>query len=80
MATAAVQYAPGHKFDQAVESGFQNDNKLKKHDVATELYYYEEPADGSEPAPSYVGKPETYNRPHVAQKVIVHDIAGEEQK
>lgn len=80
MATAAVQYAPGHNFDQAVEPGRQAAKPFVKHDVATELYYYADPGDGSAPAPSYVGKPETYIRPHVAQKVTVRDIAGEEEK
>ena len=97
MATAAVQHAPGHTFDQPVGSSYQT-NKPQKHDVDTELYYYKEAEDGSPPAPSYVGydylsprktrailihscsKPETYIRPHVAQDVVVHDIAGEEDK
>ena len=54
MATAATQTAPGHSFDQRVEATFQG-NKPAKHDVATELYYYKDPGDGSAPAPSYVG-------------------------
>ena len=54
MATAAVQYAPGHTFDHALDSSYQTP-KSQKHDVATELYYYKENADGSPPAPSYVG-------------------------
>ena len=54
MATAATQIAPGHSFDQRVEATLQ-DNKPAKHDVATELYYYKDPGDGSAPAPSYVG-------------------------
>jgi hypothetical protein len=54
MATAATQTAPGHTFGQVVEPAIQ-DTKPAKHDVATELYYYKDPGDGSEPAPSYVG-------------------------
>ena len=54
MATAAVQHAPGHTFDKAVESSYQT-TKPQKHDVDTELYYYKESEDGSPPAPSYVG-------------------------
>lgn len=55
MATAAVQYAPGiHTFNQTVESTVQS-KPFKKHDVATELYYYKDPGDGTPPAPSYVG-------------------------
>ena len=54
MATAATQTAPGHNFGQGVEARVQS-NKPAKHDVATELYYYKDPGDGSEPAPTYVG-------------------------
>lgn len=54
MATAAVQYAPGHDFSQKIEPAVQSDS-IKKHDVATELYYYKDPGDGTPPAPSYVG-------------------------
>lgn len=54
MATAAVQHAPGHNFSQTVEPAVQS-KPSKKHDVATELYYYKDPGDGTPPAPSYVG-------------------------
>ena len=79
MATAAVQHAPGHAFGQHVETAIQS-SKPQKHDVATELYYYKDPGDGTPPRPTYVGKPDTYERPFVAQPVVVHDIAGEEEK
>jgi len=79
MATAAVQLAPGNTLDQVVETLTLEDS-LAKHDVPTELYYYKDPGDGTLPAPSYIGKPNTYERPHVAQNVIIHDIAGEENK
>lgn len=58
MATAAVQHAPGDTFSHVaipVVQDNKQDNKLKKHDVATQLYYYKDPGDGSPPAPSYVG-------------------------
>ena len=61
MATAAVQHAPGHHFGQAIDSSRQI-QKSQKHDVATELYYYKENADGSPPAPSYVGYGEVNQR------------------
>lgn len=54
MASAAVQQAPGHAFGQKVEPALQS-NKPEKHHVATELYYYKDPGDGTPPAPSYVG-------------------------
>jgi len=80
MATAAVQHAPGNTIGQVVEP-LVHENKLPKHDVAAEVYYYQESADGSPPAPSYVGKPNNvYLRPHVAQSVVIHDISGEEAK
>jgi hypothetical protein len=55
MATAAVQHAPGNTLDQVVEPLVQENNKPAKHDVATELFYYDDPGDGTPPAPSYVG-------------------------
>ena len=54
MATAAVQSAPGYTFSK-VHEPLARANKPEKHDVATELYYYKDPGDGSAPAPSYVG-------------------------
>ena len=54
MATAAVQHAPGNTIGQVVEPLAQ-EAKPAKHDVATELYYYKDPGDGTLPAPSYVG-------------------------
>jgi hypothetical protein len=54
MAAAAVQQAPGNTFGQVVEPLVQQ-SKVTKHDIANELYYYQEPADGSPPAPTYVG-------------------------
>ncbi|KAI9652809.1 MAG: hypothetical protein M1821_007807 [Bathelium mastoideum] len=79
MATAAVQQPFGDTIGRVAEPLIQ-ENKLKKHDVATQLFYYKDPGDGTPPAPSYVGKPETYDRPHVSQDVIVHDIAGDEDR
>jgi len=79
MAAAAVQHAPGNPLGQVIEP-LAPKTKPQKHDVATELYYYKDPGDGSLPAPSYVGKPQTYLRPHETQNVIVHDIAGDEEK
>lgn len=54
MATAAVQHAPGHSFANGVGSAVTT-NTPKKHDVATELYYYKAAEDGSPQAPTYVG-------------------------
>ena len=54
MATVAVQQAPGNMLGQVVEP-LPQDTKPAKHDVATELYYYKDPGDGTLPAPAYVG-------------------------
>jgi len=50
------------------------------HDVPTKLNYYKDPGDGSGPAPSYVGKPETYERPYESLDVVVEDIRGREDQ
>ena len=50
------------------------------HHVQTTLNYYKPNEDGSPPAPSYVGKPETYERPFERRSVIVTDVSGNEDK
>lgn len=50
------------------------------HDVVAEFHYHKDPGDGSPPAPSYVGKPETYERPAETRAMTVYDIRGEEDK
>ena len=62
-----------------VHDGSQNAT-LKGGDVLAEFNYYKDPGDGSLPAPTYVGKPETYERPAEARTMVVHDIRGEEDK
>lgn len=54
MATAAVQHAPSNTLDQVIEPLAQ-EKKIPKHDVVTELNYYQDPGDGSLPAPFYIG-------------------------
>lgn len=49
-------------------------------DVVADFNYYKDPGDGSPPAPTYVGKPETYERPAETRTMLVHDIRGEEDK
>ncbi|KAJ9611552.1 hypothetical protein H2200_004736 [Cladophialophora chaetospira] len=79
MATAAVQHAPGDTFGQVVEPLVQG-SKPAKHDVTAAVHYYKDPNDGSAPAPSYVGKPNTYLRPADTRNVVIHDVAGDEDK
>ena len=54
MATAAVHHPLGDTIHQ-VEAPLLQENKLKKHNVATQLHYYKDPGDGSPPAATYVG-------------------------
>ena len=48
--------------------------------MLTSFNYYKDSGDGSPPTPSYVGIPETYERPAETRAAIVHDIRGEEEK
>ncbi|KFY38846.1 hypothetical protein V494_04174 [Pseudogymnoascus sp. VKM F-4513 (FW-928)] len=83
MASAAVQHAVGGHgtLGQVIEPLAPKEGaKVGKHDVETELNYYQDPGDGSKPVPYYVGQPNTYERPTVAQKTVIHDITGEEEK
>ncbi|KUJ06562.1 methyltransferase-like protein [Mollisia scopiformis] len=74
MASAATQQA------FVPEPFGAQDIEVKPRDVTTIFNYFKENEDGSPPAPSYVGKPETYFRPTVPQKTVVHDIRGTEKQ
>ena len=50
------------------------------HHLVADFNYYQDPGDGSGPAPSYVGRPETYERPAETRSMPVHDIRGEEDR
>lgn len=87
MSAAAVQssHSPGHFQTQVgspdfVALGTSVQPKYQPRDVSTTLNYYKDNEDGSPPAPAYVGKPETYDRPTVPQTVTIHDIRGSEEK
>lgn len=49
-------------------------------DVETSLNYYKPNEDGSPPHPTYVDRPETYERPFESRKVLVHDARGQEDR
>ena len=49
-----------------------------RHDLVATFNYYKDPGDGSLPAPTIIGKPETYERPAEPLSQPVHDIRGEE--
>lgn len=53
---------------------------VPKHDVKTTLKYHRENEDGSPPHPTYIDRPETYERPFESHEVIIKDVAGEEDK
>ncbi|KAJ5668981.1 hypothetical protein N7462_010051 [Penicillium macrosclerotiorum] len=63
--SALVEKASGHVAD-------------KPHHVQTTLNFLKENEDGSPPSPSYVGRPETYDKPTVAVPATIHDISGHE--
>ena len=80
MASIAVQQQGGHatSFEPLQATKQDQHKKLDKHDVDTVLNYYLDT--GVPPAPAYVGKPESYERPTQPTRVIVHDIRGEEDQ
>lgn len=82
MASAAVQQPTGHSTSfEPLTTQLKGTSgpQQEKHHVQTKLNYYKDPGDGSAPEPSYVGKPETYERPTEPLDVTIHDIRGEEQ-
>ncbi|KAH8203873.1 hypothetical protein TruAng_001937 [Truncatella angustata] len=53
----------------------------EKHDVATELNYWDDPGDGSRPTPIYIGKGHITNeRPHRPHRFVVSDVSGDEDR
>ena len=65
---------------QAATQTLPKKQTAKAKDVVAEFNYYLDPGDGSEPLPSYVGKPETYERPASVLEHTVHDIRGTEDE
>jgi hypothetical protein len=49
-------------------------------DVHTELHYYKDNEDGSPPHPTYIDRPETYERPFETHPVTVHDVRGRDHE
>lgn len=80
MAQAAVQQPGGHStsFEPlTTQVNGPSATKQEKHHVQTTLNYYKDT--GGPPAPTYVGRPETYERPTEPLGVTVTDIRGEEK-
>ncbi|KAF4626690.1 hypothetical protein G7Y89_g11468 [Cudoniella acicularis] len=53
---------------------------ITPRDITTTLNYFLPNADGSPPAPTYINRPETYERPIEPHTVTVHDVRGQEDK
>lgn len=54
------------------------DTSVKRRDVDTVLNYFKPNEDGSPPQPTYVDRPETYERPADTHPVRITDISGSE--
>ncbi|KAH8691380.1 hypothetical protein BGW36DRAFT_363712 [Talaromyces proteolyticus] len=78
MASAAVSSIPADQPSLKVKTFPVAPADKRKHNVQTTLNYYKANADGSPPHPTYVGKPETYERPTEPLDVTVNDISGNE--
>uniref|UniRef100_A0A0B7JZR1 Amino acid permease/ SLC12A domain-containing protein n=1 Tax=Bionectria ochroleuca TaxID=29856 RepID=A0A0B7JZR1_BIOOC len=49
-----------------------------KRDVRTILNYHKDNEDGSPPRPTYVDRPDSYERPYSSHDATIHDVRGEE--
>ncbi|KAJ5365153.1 hypothetical protein N7517_008039 [Penicillium concentricum] len=76
MASAAVQLPSSQGSLLSEKPGVSVSEK--PHHVQTTLNYFKENEDGSPPAPAYVGRPETYDRPVYPLAATIHDISGHE--
>lgn len=81
MAAAAVQ-TPFHGDHIRVQPQITQttERHVAKHNVDTVLNYFKENEDGSPPHPTYIDRPETFDRPFESHPVTVKDIAGEEDR
>ncbi|KAJ5151151.1 uncharacterized protein N7482_010403 [Penicillium canariense] len=76
MASAAVHTSGGHGPGLAQKPDVPVSDK--PHHVQTTLNFHKENEDGSPPSPSYVGRPETYEKPTVQVATTIHDVSGHE--
>ncbi|OHF03800.1 hypothetical protein CORC01_00662 [Colletotrichum orchidophilum] len=51
-----------------------------KSEVQAILHYHKDNEDGSPPHPTFVDRPETYDRPFEAHSVTISNLAGDEEK
>lgn len=81
MATAAVQQPQSTpSFSHQILNTSKPTPSSKAQDVETVLHYYKPNADGSPPHPTYVDRPETYERPFEVHPTTVRDVAGREDQ
>lgn len=82
MAAAVLQQAqPPLAFERALDVQIEKQapkSIVARHDVVASLNYHKPNEDGSPPHPTYVDRPETYDRPFESHQVNVHDISGRE--
>lgn len=81
MATASVVSSrPATSFLPLVASDNTDTANRGGKDVETLLNYHKDNEDGSPPHPTYVDRPETYERPSEVHKVLVRDVRGKENQ
>lgn len=83
MATATVQRpvdAQPTTFHESYAITPNSGKTPEKHDVHTVLNFFKPNEDGSPPQPTYVNKPETYERPVETHNVVITDVSGDEAK
>ncbi|KAI1172868.1 hypothetical protein F4777DRAFT_486916 [Nemania sp. FL0916] len=80
MASADVQ-APAGSLPTLFTEGLQAaQGSASPSEVEAVLHYFKDNEDGSPPAPTYVGKPETYERPVDTHRGKITNIAGRESE
>lgn len=79
MATAAVITPSATPTHTPQTTQLSSSTKSGPQDVNTVLHYYKPNEDGSPPHPTYVNRPETYERPTEPHPVTVRDIRGREK-
>ncbi|SPO06037.1 related to 7alpha-cephem-methoxylase P8 chain [Cephalotrichum gorgonifer] len=56
----------------------QRESSGKPRDIHTELNYFKDNEDGSPPHPTYIQRPETFERPAETHPAVIHDVRGRE--
>lgn len=81
MATAAVSSpTPAPTYTPQTVQSAKEKKATGPQDVQTVLNYHKPNEDGSPPHPTYVGRPETYDRPFEAHSTTVKDVRGRESE